>query len=278
MSALTNQMADVTAVLGGDARWALVKGDCLAIMEQLPELCVDHVITDPPYSKQVHASVRTSKRNRLSDVAEHACRARRVVDLGFEHLSAPMLEASAVQFARLVRRWVLAFSDVESSHLWRGALGQAGLKYKRTGAWVRRGGAPQFSGDRPAAGFEAITMAHRVGRTRWNGGGRAAVYSYPIVANRAGARHSRIHPTQKPLALMLELVELFTDPGDLVLDPYAGSATTGVACLRLGRRFIGCELDAGFAATARERLAAHDAGLTLKAARAGQVGLFGGAT
>ena len=76
---------------------------------------------------------------------------------------------------------------------------------------------------------------------------------------------------------MLELVELFTDPGESVLDPFAGSGTTGVACLRLGREFIGIERDPKYFALACERLRAEEAGSTLQAARAGQAALFGGA-
>jgi site-specific DNA-methyltransferase (adenine-specific) len=53
----------------------------------------------------------------------------------------------------------------------------------------------------------------------------------------------RLHPTQKPLALMRDLVRDFTQPGDVVLDPFMGSATTGVACLEEGRRFLGIEHD-----------------------------------
>jgi DNA modification methylase len=74
---------------------------------------------------------------------------------------------------------------------------------------------------------------------------------------------------------MIELVELFTDPDEIILDPFAGSGTTGVACLRLGRRFIGIEKDAKYAAIARERLTAESQGLTLRDARAGQQSLFG---
>jgi site-specific DNA-methyltransferase (adenine-specific) len=73
---------------------------------------------------------------------------------------------------------------------------------------------------------------------------------------------------------MLELVSLFTDPGDLVLDPFCGSASTGVACLRLGRRFIGIEREQKWAELSRERLRAEQDGSTLKAARAGQGALF----
>jgi site-specific DNA-methyltransferase (adenine-specific) len=64
------------------------------------------------------------------------------------------------------------------------------------------------------------------------------------------------HETQKPIDLMVELVRLFTDPGDLILDPFAGSGTTGVAAIRLGRRFIGWERDPKYHAIAVKRLTA----------------------
>jgi site-specific DNA-methyltransferase (adenine-specific) len=73
---------------------------------------------------------------------------------------------------------------------------------------------------------------------------------------------------------MMELVDLFTDPGDLVLDPFAGSGTTGEACLRSGRRFLGCELDETYHATACARLKAAEQGLSLRDARAGQLSLL----
>ena len=97
-------------------------------------------------------------------------------------------------------------------------------------------------------------MAHVIGKRAWNGGGSAGVYTHPIVANRKGQQGSRLHPTQKPIGLMLDLVRDFTAPNDIVLDPFAGSGTTGEACLLLGRRFVGVELDPNHADTARARL------------------------
>lgn len=65
-----------------------------------------------------------------------------------------------------------------------------------------------------------------------------------------------VHTTQKPVALMESLLRDFTDPGDLILDPFAGSGTTGVAAIRLGRRFVGWERDAKYHDVATRRLAA----------------------
>lgn len=62
------------------------------------------------------------------------------------------------------------------------------------------------------------------------------------------------HPTEKPVPLMADLVSLYTNPGDLVLDPFMGSGTTGVACLKLGRRFVGIERDPKFFDLACERI------------------------
>eukprot|EP00161_Ancyromonas_sigmoides_P003797 TRINITY_DN13699_c0_g1_i1.p1 TRINITY_DN13699_c0_g1~~TRINITY_DN13699_c0_g1_i1.p1 ORF type:complete len:374 (+),score=53.27 TRINITY_DN13699_c0_g1_i1:127-1248(+) len=62
------------------------------------------------------------------------------------------------------------------------------------------------------------------------------------------------HPTQKPVELMEYLIKTFSRPGDLILDPFMGSGTTGVACVRTGRRFVGVEADEGFFGTAKERV------------------------
>ncbi|MEP0813636.1 MAG: site-specific DNA-methyltransferase [bacterium] len=67
-------------------------------------------------------------------------------------------------------------------------------------------------------------------------------------------REKRIHPTQKPLALMKQLIEIHTDPGDIVLDPFAGSATTLLASIQLDRRAIGCELNPEYYSAALQRL------------------------
>lgn len=259
-------------VLSGEQPWIVIHSDCLEILPTIGE--VDCAIFDPPYSRRVHENAQTSRRNSLPDTAEFSCRTKRRLDLGFEHLRPHVRRAIAQWCGGHVRRWSIAFSDTESAWLWQLSFTAAGLNFRRTGEWERIGGAPQFNGMEPAAGSESIIICHRKGRRHWNGGGKPARYSFPIVANRLGQRGSRVHPTQKPLDLMQALVLDFTDPGDLVVDPLCGSGTTGVACLRLGRRFIGIEQNEEHATTARERLEAEERGLTLVDARAGQTSIF----
>lgn len=204
----------------------------------LPELNgVDAIICDPPYSEHTHKNIRSAKMLANDRGGKYGADTRRNVDLGFEFLNTDDREFLASEFARLAARWVLVFSDVESDHLWRDDLMSHGLDYVRTGAWIKTGSTPQFSGDRPATGFEAITIAHPKGRKRWNGGGQHAVWNVPIVLNRSG-KDPRWHTTQKPLPLMTALVELFSDEGEVVLDATAGSGTTGVAAKRMARRSI----------------------------------------
>jgi len=89
------------------------------------------------------------------------------------------------------------------------------------------------------------------GRSTWNGGGSHGVF----IVNKGGDSRTG-HQTQKPVALMELLVRLFSDKGQLILDPFARSGTTGVAAIRLGRRFLGREMDSTYVSIARRRLEA----------------------
>src|SRR3990167_3443655 len=112
-----------------------------------------------------------------------------------------------------------------------------GLKFIRFGVWEKPDSAPQFTGDRPGMGWEAIAFLHRDDEPiRWNGGGRRGGFVHCLGGDRG------LHPTQKPLSLIKEFVQLFTDPGDLILDPFAGSFTTARAAKDLGRRCVAIEI------------------------------------
>ena len=78
------------------------------------------------------------------------------------------------------------------------------------------------------------------------------VLDYPLITLK---EIERGHPWPKPVRLFKKLVEHWADPGDIVLDPFMGSGTTGVACVQTGRNFIGCEIDAGYFEIAQRRIA-----------------------
>jgi site-specific DNA-methyltransferase (adenine-specific) len=222
--------------------WELHSGDCLAGMASLPDGSVDAVITDPPYEAEAHT--------------EHRMVARAGGRLECEPIAFPPITEqarleSARQMARLARRWILVFCQVEAAMKWRAALEAGGAVYKRTCQWIKPDGKPQYSGDRPGIGYESIVACHAPGRSAWNGGGSHGVF----IINKGGDPRTG-HQTQKPIALMELLVRLFSDKGELILDPFGGSGTTGVAAIRQGRRFLGWELDPTYAAIARKRIAA----------------------
>lgn len=125
-----------------------------------------------------------------------------------------------------------------------------GLDYVRACVWDKVDSAPQFTGDRPAAAAEAIVCAHQRGKKRWNGGGARNVFRHAVN----GERGAKPHPSTKPEPLMRELVSLFTDPGETILDPFMGSGTTLVAAKRLGRKAIGIERELKYCQIAVERL------------------------
>jgi site-specific DNA-methyltransferase (adenine-specific) len=208
----------------------------------------------------VHAKSRRGLTARAGKISEPR-------DLGFDRLSAAVRVAVAAHFARLARRWVLVFSDFESAHLWRHDLEATGLEYVRTGIWHKGNGAPQFTGDRPAVPGEAVVICHTHGRKHWNGGGRQAwwpadfepgeliVFEHNVALDR---RHDggeqRVHTAQKPLSLMRELVRLFSDPNELIVDPFAGCATTLRAAKDLDRRSLGWELQEKYLEPSARRL------------------------
>lgn len=112
----------------------------------------------------------------------------------------------------------------------------------------------------------------------WMKGG-CGVYAFkrsfpPPVRIQQYDGHQAAHPTQKPVELMGWCIEKNSTEGDSIVDAYAGSGTTGVAAIQLGRRFIGFEISPEYAQLARDRISAAEKGLTVKEYRAGQLALF----
>lgn len=203
-------------------------GDARELLPQLER--VDSCITDPPWDRITHAgALGDGGRGRLVTFAPVTSDELRLL-------------LALVQ----VRRWLVATVD------WRHllpleTLPPAGLEFVRFGVWIKPNGAPQFTGDRPATGWEAIGIWHHVeSRKRWNGGGAHAVWNVPRVDGS--------HPTTKPHALLAELVRQFTEPGETIIDPFMGSGSTLLAARAMGRHAIGIELEEKWCELAAQRL------------------------
>ena len=212
----------------------IIQGDCLKVMRGMPDGCVDAVITDPPYSEKTHAGART--------------RSQDIKLVTFESITPKFMVDLAKELCRVSSRWVVMTCDFR--HCAEIAKRCSDI-FIRAGVWIKPNGAPQFTGDRPATGWEAVAILHRPGRKRWNGGGSHAVWNVPKIAGE--------HPTQKPMALITKWVNLFSDEDELIFDPFRGSGTTLLAAIRGGRRFCGIEIAPKYCAVSQERIAAEAA-------------------
>lgn len=218
----------------------LILGDCREIMPTLGRF--DAVVTDPPFEAQAHTAMRRTHRSVKS--GEKA-------ELNFAAITEDLRSFIPTWASESVAGWMLAFCQVEAVSDWRYAMEGAGLKYKRGMAWVKPDSAPQFNGQMPAQGFECIAAAWcGTGHSRWNAGGKRGVYT---CNTNSPTRHGA-HQTEKPVRLMSELLIDFTNCGQTILDPFMGSGTTLVACVKEGRKGTGIELDPEYFRIACERV------------------------
>lgn len=249
--------------------WDLRLGSCLDPVTGLASLAdksVDVVITDPPYEAEAHTLQRRIK-------VEGGGNNYGIADtdpLNF----APITEAERISVAehigRIAKHAAVVFCQIEAVPAWRDALEASGLVYRRTIPWVKPDAMPALHGRWPGQAFESIVLATADRGRPCPGGGKSVYYSYLRHDVLAGAKKAP-HPTTKPLALMRDLVNLVSLPGELVVDCFAGSGTTGVAACTLGRHFLGWELSPEYHAIALRRLRGEEA-----KPRPEQPSLFGG--
>lgn len=221
----------------GDCR--LILGDCLDVMTGLGP--VHHVLSDPPYESHMHAAKRGEKvygSQRRIRIDGHA----NPQPVGFASIEGIREQAASLMVANS-GGWLLVFCTPEGIAPWRDAIEAAGARYKRACFWFKPDSAPQFNGQGPAMAVEAFVTAWcGPGHSCWNGGGKRNLSTRQVN----GSDRHGVHPTEKPVGLMADLVSDFTRWGQTVLDPFMGSGTTGVACVQMGRPFIGIEQDPAY--------------------------------
>jgi site-specific DNA-methyltransferase (adenine-specific) len=240
----------------------LIRGDCLKVLRRLESGSVDLIFTDPPYGHNNQENDLQAARVR-DDVK--GARKRPVVTIANDGPEANGLFRSfLIQAKRLLAscccccccccccagggpdpqfaRWSLWMDEA--------------LRFKQMVVWDKGGIGMGWHYRRST---ECVLVAQKgKGRCNWFDTSRRVEniirpgdYGIKKIIPRADQ-----HPTEKPVALAAHFIRLHSKPGDLVLDPFMGSGTTGVACLETGRNFIGIELDPVYFRMAKKRLAA----------------------
>src|SRR5260221_691499 len=247
----------------------VIVGDCLSVMAGLPEGSVDLIFADPPYNLQLAGELHRPDNSRVDGV-----------DDAWDKIG------DFAAYDRFTTAWLRAARRIlkDSGAIW--VIGsyhnifRVGVQLQDLGFWIlndvvwrKTNPMPNFRGRRYTNAHETLV---------WCAKDRDARYTFNYEAMKAlnddlqmrsdwllpictgGERLKdgdgrKLHPTQKPESLLHRVILASSRPGELILDPFSGTGTTGIVAKRLGRRYIGIERDPGYAAAARERLAAEPA-------------------
>lgn len=221
----------------------------------LPQLTdtFDAILTDPPYNVSADRSGREG--TTLGRLKRKDGTSRKVNRVFGDWDRAWDPSAFLAEVPRLLRKGgsLIAFT----SEFLMGAYTASGLNHRNLIYWRKTNPTPAFKQLYVRAIEMAVWQVNGKGGWTWNAGGyQPNVYEGPTVAGFACANgETRVHPTQKPLWLMRALVDVHTNPGAVILDPYAGSGTTLVAARFLGRRAVGIEGDEAYCEAIATRLA-----------------------
>ena len=247
-------------------RDAVIEGDCLEVMAQLPAGSVDLVFADPPYNLQLNGDLHRPDNSRVDGVEEEWDKFGGFAE--YDHFTRAWLAAGRRLLTPTGALWVIGTYH----NIFRiGAnLQDIGFWILNDIVWRKANPMPNFRGRRFTNAHETLLWCARSREARYTFNYEAmkqlndelqmrSDWLIPICGGPErlrGEDGKKAHPTQKPEALLHRILLASTRPGDVVLDPFFGTGTTGAVAKRLGRHFIGIERDRAYAATARRRIAA----------------------
>lgn len=217
-------------------------GDCLFLMKGLKDKSIDCIITDPPYEVSPHGAGKKGLSDRSSKIRDEI----EFMAHGFDY------NAIFNEFLRVCKiPNFLIFCSQQQLATILSFFKEKKLKVDVL-VWSKTNPCP-LCWNNYISDIEYIVYVHDKGACFNNKAPLAykkKTKRYSIITNKM----NKLHPTQKPLALIKELVEVHTKEDAIVLDPFAGSGTTGVACVELNRNFIGMEIDEKFHKVALDRI------------------------
>ena len=228
--------------------------DCLEFLSRMDAGCADLVLIDPPYEVSRSTNFASGEAT-----GRDVDRFRVSMDFGgWDAEGSVDLPAVLEECFRILRRGgtIICFYDLWKISFLKEHMEQAGFKQIRFIEWLKTNPVPLNSHVNYLTNArEAAVCAVKGGKPTFNSEYDRGIYEYPICHDRG-----RFHPTQKPLALVEELIEKHSDEGDLVVDCFSGSGTCALAAARTGRRFSGCEASGEYHAKSVERLHAEGYG------------------
>jgi modification methylase len=244
---------------------SILMGDCVAAMRSLPDKSVDMIFADPPYNLQLGGDLARPDGSHVDAVTDDWDK--------FDSLAV---------YDKFTREWLAEARRIlkDDGTIW--VIGsyhnifKVGSAIQDLGFWIlndiiwrKANPMPNFKGTRFTNAHETLIWASTGEKARYTFNYRSmktlndelqmrSDWEFPICGGPERLKRDgvKVHPTQKPEALLYRVLLACTKPGDVVLDPFFGTGTTGAVAKRLGRRWIGIEREANYCAAAIERIEA----------------------
>lgn len=231
--------------------WDLIQGETLTTMRAMKAGTIDAVITDPPYCSG--GLNETRKKQSYGQGVAYGSKASADWFLNDNMTTGGlvwMLREVAVEAERLLVPGgsLLVFTDWRMLPHVAPAMESSGLIFRNLVVWDK-GNPGMGDGFKPT---HEMVMHFAKGKPNFY-----SVKGSNVIRTKRVPGTKKIHPTEKPASLMGKLMEVVSEPGSVILDPFAGSASTGVACAALGRHFVGIDRERRFIMRGAERLQQH---------------------
>jgi modification methylase len=242
----------------------IIEGDCVSEMARLPDNSVDMIFADPPYNLQLGGDLFRPEGSRVDAVDDEWDKFESLA--AYDNFTRDWLEQARRVLKDDGTIWVIG----SYHNIYRvGALLQdEGFWILNDIVWRKTNPMPNFRGTRFTNAHETMLWCAKDEKARYTFNYRAmkalnddlqmrSDWVLPICSGAErvkGKNGSKAHPTQKPEALLYRILLACTKPGDIVLDPFFGTGTTGAVARRLGRRWIGIERESAYVKFARERI------------------------
>jgi modification methylase len=239
-------------------------GDCVDLMSSLPEASVDMVFADPPYNLQLSGELRRPNNSRVDGVEDSWDQFSSFA--AYDELSRAWLGAARRLLKPDGTLWVIgSYHNIFRVGT---ALQDLGFWMLNDVVWLKTNPMPNFRGRRFTNAHETLIWCARDKASRYRFNYEAmknlnedlqmrSDWMLPLCTGneRLKVDGRKAHPTQKPESLLHRVILASTEVGDVILDPFFGSGTTGAVAKRLGRNYIGLEMDPDYVALAKKRIA-----------------------